>query len=80
MKLKALRAHYLDEKVQAAGAVYETDDRLARQLIAAGKAVAFQETAKKPKAKPEPMTVANTPALVPGAQPEKENIHELPSA
>ena len=79
MKLKAIRAHYLDGDIQAVGAVYETDERLGRQFIAAGKAVAFAEPAKKQKAKPEPMTVASTPALVAGAQPEKESTHELPS-
>ena len=48
MKLKALRAHYLDGTSRRR-APSTDDDRLARQLIAAGKAVAFQETAKKPR-------------------------------
>jgi hypothetical protein len=74
MKLKALRSHYLGGNVQAVGSVYECPDKLARELIHAGKSVAApeDEPAKaKPKAKP--MTVAAMPELVPGAvEPEKE--------
>jgi hypothetical protein len=77
MKLKALRAHYLAGNVQAAGAVYEADDRTARMLIAAGKAEAApadkakQEAAPKPD-KPKPMTTASVPELVAGAKVEQK--------
>lgn len=74
MKLKALRAHYLDGNVQAVGSVYEAPDKLARMLIHAGKAIAVPED--QPKAKPakaKPMTVAASPELVAGAvEPEKD--------
>jgi hypothetical protein len=75
MKLKALRSHYLDGNVQAVGSVYECTDKLARELIHAGKAIAAPEDApaKAKPSKPKPMTVAESPELVPGAvEPEKE--------
>jgi hypothetical protein len=76
MKLKALRAHYLDGTVQAVGSVYEAPDKLARALIHAGKAVAAPEDppAKAKPAKAKTMTVAASPELVAGAvEPEKES-------
>jgi len=75
MKLKALRGHYLDGNVQAVGSVYECPDKLARELIHAGKAIAAPEdaTAKAKPPKPKTMTVAESPELVPGTvEPEKE--------
>lgn len=76
MRLKALRSHYgLNGKVQAVGSVYEAPDKLARELIHAGKAIAAPEDApaKAKPSKPKTMTVAESPQLVPGAvEPEKE--------
>ena len=74
MKLKAIRSHFgLGGNVQAVGSVYDAPDVLARQLIAAGKAVAATAVEAKPArvAKPKPMTVASVPALVPGATEQK---------
>ena len=80
MKLQAIRSHYgLGGNVQAVGSVYDAPDVLARQLIAAGKAIAAPAVAEsKPakSAKPKPMTVASVPALVPGAFSEKESDHD----
>jgi hypothetical protein len=76
MKLKALRSHYLGGNVQAVGSVYECPDKLARELIHAGKSVAApeDEPAKAKPAKAKPMTVAESPELVLGAvEPEKEH-------
>lgn len=78
MKLKAIRPHYCDGNVMAVGAVYETADKLGRELIASGKAIAAPAAvdappARRPKApKPAPMSVASVPALVPGAITEPE--------
>ena len=76
MKLKALRGHFLGGNVQAAGSVYECPDKLARELIHAGKAIAAPEdtSAKAKPPKPKPMTVAESPEIVAGAvEPEKES-------
>lgn len=76
MKLKAIRSHFgLGGNVQAVGSVYDAPDVLARQLIAAGKAIAAPAVEAKPArvAKPKPMTVASVPALVPGAIEQKGN-------
>lgn len=79
MKLKALRAHYLAGNVQAAGAVYEADDRTARMLIASGKAEPATADKAKPESsaaakvdKPKPMTTASVPELVAGAKVEQK--------
>jgi hypothetical protein len=76
MKLKALRPHYLDGNVQAVGAVYDTDDRTARQLIAAGKATPAPEEKPKPPARQKPMTTASVPELVAGAVEQKGTHHD----
>lgn len=72
MRLQSLRAHYLDGHVQAAGAIYECPDALARQMVASGKAVALPEALAAPSARPrlrsKPLTVKIAPALVPGSQ------------
>lgn len=78
MKLKAIRAHYVGGKRVDAGGSYEADDTLGRQLIAAGKSVAVADKAAR-AAKPGPMTTKTAGALVPGAEPEKEQTHVLPS-
>lgn len=72
MRLQALRAHYLDGHVQAAGAIYECPDALARQMVASGKAVALPESQAAPSAKKlprsKPLAVKTAPALVPGSR------------
>jgi hypothetical protein len=74
MRLQAIRSHYgLGGNVQAVGSLYDAPDVLARQLIAAGKAIAAPADMPRParSVKPKPMTVASVPALVPGATEQK---------
>jgi hypothetical protein len=66
VKLKAIRAHLCDGRAVKVGDVYEAEDRLARDLIAWGKALPAPE-ASAPKVKRTPMTTASATALVSGA-------------
>lgn len=77
MKLKAIRAHYVDDKRVDIGGTYEADDRLGRQLIAAGKSMAVvTKTAKTDRT--APMTTKTAGALVLGAEPAKETENVIP--
>jgi hypothetical protein len=66
MELIALRSHYCDGRVVAAGERYSTDDRTAVELIAAGRASKARplpapppepEPEPKPKRRPRPKTL-----------------------
>jgi hypothetical protein len=68
VKLEVTRAFLMGGVVQAVGKRVEADDRLARELIATGKAKAAQEL----PAQAGPMTSETSPTLVKG---KKEKPH-----
>ena len=72
MKLIAIRAFYLDGSVVEVGAAVEMDDRLARQMIACGKARPDEDSIHRLRA---PMTTKTAPPIVRGAA-EKGETHE----
>lgn len=66
MKLKAIRAHLVDGRAVKVGELFETGDRLGRDLVAWGKAVPSPES-PAPKPQRGAMTPKTTAALVSGA-------------
>lgn len=66
MKLKAIRPHLVDGRVVGVGELYETGDRLGRELVAWGKAVPAPN-APPDKPKKGAMTTDTATALVKGA-------------
>ena len=69
MKLVAIRAFYLGGSGVEVGAAVETNDRLARQMIACGKARPAEDAIPRRRA---PMTTKTAPPIVRGAAEKGE--------
>lgn len=74
MRLKAIRSHFADGIVREVGDIYETADRLAKELVWAKKAEPAPEkesssvVRRAKPAKPAPMTTESAPDLISGAE------------